>query len=158
VADEIASLTQKAAHGSCEAPFASTAAVGEVATTGAIRTASCPTSDPAPPRSRLRPSPRKKITNEVIPHANIHVEVGNTPRCQVSVRWRRWPSLLRGLGRGQLALASSSPRTHRRLAEPGGGQLGGRRWFAAARGSRLCPPPPRAFFASRKGSLTLVTA
>jgi hypothetical protein len=30
--------------------------------------------------------PIKKLTNVVIPHANISVEVGNMPRCQVSAR------------------------------------------------------------------------
>ena len=48
VADEILPLAQKLDHGSCEAPFAPTAAVGKVAITGVGTTASCPASDPAP--------------------------------------------------------------------------------------------------------------
>jgi hypothetical protein len=48
MADEIAPLAQKADHGSYEAPFAPTTAVGEVAATEVGRTASCPKSDHAP--------------------------------------------------------------------------------------------------------------
>jgi hypothetical protein len=99
--------------------------------------------------SRIRPctmilfktrSPLKKLTNEVIPHADVRVKVGNTRRRHA--RRRRWPSLLRGLGRGQLARTrTSSPRTRRRLAGPGGGRLRSRWWFATARGTRLCASP-----------------
>jgi hypothetical protein len=48
LADEILPLAQKLDHGSCEAPFAPTATVGEVAATRVGATANCPASDPAP--------------------------------------------------------------------------------------------------------------
>jgi hypothetical protein len=48
VADKILPLAQKVDHGSRVAPFAPTAAVGEVGATGVGTTASCPTSDRAP--------------------------------------------------------------------------------------------------------------
>jgi hypothetical protein len=47
-ADEISPLAQNLDHGSCEVPFAPTAAAGEVAATGDGTIASCPASDPAP--------------------------------------------------------------------------------------------------------------
>jgi hypothetical protein len=47
-ADEILPLAHKVDHGSRVAPFAPTAAIGEVVATGVGTTASCPTSDTAP--------------------------------------------------------------------------------------------------------------
>jgi hypothetical protein len=169
-ANEISPLAQNLDHGSYEAPFASAANATGMAAIIARATASCPASDPAP-QPRSRPT-LKKLTNEssagvrikhhdtaysVIIHADVHVEVGNTCHRLVGAHRRRWPSLLRGLGRGQFARpGSDSPRTRRRLAGPGYG------WLIAG-GSLLLPRaaafvPSRAFLTLRLGSPTLMTA
>jgi hypothetical protein len=140
-ADEISPLAQKAP------PFTPTTAVDTVVATAGGTTTICPSPDPAP----YHRSEKTLLTNEIVVHANIRAEVGNAfPR-------RRQLPNLRSFARGRLGSAGDDClRALRHLAGSGRSRFRSRR--------RWLPPGaatfalPRALFASRIGSGSLMTA
>jgi hypothetical protein len=109
-----------------------------------------------PPQARQQPfAPRltlqrttgqKKLTDEIVVHANICAEVGNAfPR-------RRQLPDLRGLALGRLGSAGSNGlRTLRHLAGAGCGWFRGQRRLSTASGGSLRAPPRSLRFTPRIG-------
>jgi hypothetical protein len=142
VADGISPLAQNAA------PFTPTTTVDAAVATAGGTTTNSPSPDPA---TYHRSEDLKKLTNKIVIHANVRAEVGNTfPR-------RRQLPPFRSFARGRLGSANDdSLRALRRLAESGRGRFRSQRRLAPAGAAAFALP--RAFFASRLGSASLITA
>jgi hypothetical protein len=118
-------------------PFTPSTTVDVVVATAGGTTTSCPSPDPATYHQS------KKLTNEIVVHANICAEVGNAfPR-----RWQ-FPDL-RSSVRGRLGFADAGRlRALRHLAGPRGGRLRSQRPTGT-----VAFAVPRALFGLASGSL-----
>jgi hypothetical protein len=135
VADEISLPAQKAP------PFTPSIAVDAVVATVDRTTTSCPSPDPATYHRS-----KKKLTDEIVVHANIRGEVGNAfPR-------RRQLPDLRSFTRGGLGSAGDDGlRALWHIARSGCGRFRGQRRLATAGGGSLHAPPRPLRFTSRIG-------
>jgi hypothetical protein len=73
----ISPLAQKAAHGSCAAPFAPTTAVDVVVATEGGTTTNCLSPNPA--TYHRSEDLEKKLTNKIILDTDVRAEVSDTP-------------------------------------------------------------------------------
>jgi hypothetical protein len=142
-------LAQKAAHGSCAVPFALTTADGEVVATKGGTTTICLSPDPA--IYHRSEDLQKKLTNKIILHANVRAKVGNMFPSEGSSR-----AFAASPGGGLVPPATIVFTLSDALLDPDAvGFAAGASWLLPG---AVAFALPRAFFASRLGSASLITA